>query len=99
MPTHGERPAFIRDFNGLSREQQRQFLDTLDKFVADLAAKEFGSRAKFRKGLRVKPYRGQQGVFEMTWADDGRALFEFGPSRVDGKIHVEWLRVGTHDIF
>lgn len=36
---------------------------------------------------------------EMTWADDGRALWTFGDETVAGKRHVVWLRVGTHSIF
>jgi hypothetical protein len=54
---------------------------------------------KIRPGLRVKPYRRQPGVWEMTWADDGRALFRFGESVIPGHRHVIWLRIGSHDIF
>jgi hypothetical protein len=35
-------------------------------------------------GLRVKGVQGAEGVFEMTWADDGRATFEHGSA-----VHVE----------
>jgi hypothetical protein len=35
----------------------------------------------------------------MTWADDGRATFQFGDSVVEGEPHVIWRRVGTHNIF
>jgi hypothetical protein len=63
------------------------------KFVQDL---ESGSP---RPGLRVKGYRGSSGVFEMTWAPDGRALFRYGDPVRPGHPHIIWLRVGTHDIF
>ncbi|WP_261562666.1 hypothetical protein [Frankia tisae] len=39
-------------------------------------------------------------MFELRWAKDGRALWEYGspvPSH-DGP-HVRWLRIGTHDIY
>jgi hypothetical protein len=36
----------------------------------------------FRPGLRVKGVRGAAGIFEMTWADDGRATFEYGDAIV-----------------
>jgi hypothetical protein len=38
-------------------------------------------------------------VWELTWASDGRATFEYGASVKEGHPHVRWRRVGTHDIF
>jgi hypothetical protein len=54
---------------------------------------------KFRAGLRVKAVHGAQGVFEMTWAPDGRTTFEYGEEQIRGKPHVIWRRVGSHDVF
>ena len=34
----------------------------------------------------------------MTWADDGRATFEYGEEVRAGHPHIIWRRVGTHDI-
>lgn len=56
-------------------------------------------RGRFRKGLRVKSIQGAVGLFEMTWAPDGRATFQYGPETVTGDPHVIWRRVGTHDVF
>jgi hypothetical protein len=47
----------------------------------------------------VKGVRGASGVFEMTWAPNGRATFEYGTERVDRHAHIVWRRVGTDDIF
>jgi len=47
-----------------------------------LAAKALG------KGLRVKGAQGYPGVFEMTWADNGRAAFSYGVSPVSGDTHI-----------
>ena len=59
-----------------------------------------GQQSEFRPGLRVKGYKSSDdGVMEMTWADDGRALWRFGAPVRKGVRHVQWLRVGTHDIF
>ncbi len=69
------------------------FLAAVSQFVEDL-----GVGGQFRKGLRVKGVRGAPGVFEMTWADDGRATFQYGESVIPGEPHVIWRRVGTHDI-
>ena len=52
-----------------------------------------------RPGLRVKDFRGIQGMFELTWAPDGRALFRYGDAKHAGDKHIIWQRVGTHAIF
>ncbi|CAA9558842.1 MAG: hypothetical protein AVDCRST_MAG88-1328 [uncultured Thermomicrobiales bacterium] len=49
--------------------------------------------------MRLKAVHGHPGVYEMTWANDGRATFRFGPSIRPGDPHIIWRRVGTHDIF
>jgi hypothetical protein len=53
----------------------------------------------FRPGLRVKGVTAHPGVFEMTWAPDGRATFSYGEERVRGTAHVIWRLIGTHAIF
>ena len=65
----------------------------LSEFVVDLKA------GRFRSGLRVKRVQATAGVWEMTWAPNGRATFEYGNERRAGEPHVIWRRVGTHDIF
>ena len=84
----------MRDYDDLSADEQRQFREAVAQFVEDLQAKR-----RFRKGLRVKGVRGSDGVFEMTWADDGRATFQYGNSIHEGEAHVIWRRVGSHAIF
>lgn len=63
-------------------------------FIADLSRD-----GHFRKGLRVRGVQGARNVYEMTWAPNGRATFEYGDERIEGEPHVVWRRVGTHDIF
>lgn len=79
----------------LSPERQVAFLAAVRQFVEDLGRPERG----FRNGLRVKGIQGATGIFEMTWAPDGRATFEYGDEVVPGEPHVVWRRVGTHDVF
>jgi hypothetical protein len=55
-------------------------------FVADLK-KGKGSR----KGLRVNGVQGADGVFEMTWAKDGRATFQYGPELRPKDPDIVWL--------
>ncbi len=93
MPTHEETSRFLADLRALTPEQQTAFRTSLRKFIADLRV------GRFRKGLRVKRVRGRPGIWEMTWADNGRALFRYGPSVRPGERHVIWLRIGGHEIF
>ena len=93
MPTFEQLRRFDRDFAALSDAQREAFRSAVRKFVADL---ERGQG--FRQGLRVKGVRGAPGMFELTWANDGRATFSYGESRREGEAHIVWHRVGTHDI-
>ena len=95
MPTYTRLPRFKKDYDSLSPDERAAFKDAVGEFVADLASREF------RKGLRVKGVQGSSGIFEMTWADNGRATFQYGPP-VEGhepEPHIIWRRIGTHDIF
>jgi hypothetical protein len=65
----------------------------LDCFVAGLGTQRFDQK------LRIKRVQGQRGVWELTWAPDGRATFEYGDPVRAGDPHIIWRRVGTHDIF
>lgn len=93
MPTYEWVQRFRRDFEDLGPGQQRRFLAAVAEFVEDLDAGR-----PLRPGLRVKRVQGTDGVFEMTWAPDGRATFRFGEEVRPGEPHVVWRRVGTHDV-
>ena len=93
MPTFAQTDRFRRDFAKLTAEQKAVFRAAAARFVADLPS------GRFRPGLRIKGVQSADGVFEMTWADDGRATFEYGPAVRDGETHVVWRRIGTHDVF
>jgi hypothetical protein len=94
LPTYAWLARFASDFGALSLDQQAAFLIAVTQFVEDLQR-----RRAFRKGLRVKGVKGATGIFEMTWADDGRATFEYGKPAREGEAHIVWRRIGTHDIF
>jgi hypothetical protein len=93
MPTYERTESFIKAYKSLSRADREKFGEAVKKFVRDLE-----SGGKFRKGLRVKGIRGAPGLFEMTWADDGRAVFQYGASIKGDEPHVIWHAVGTHDV-
>lgn len=93
MPTRELLPQFVRDWERLTPDQQRVFRAALVKFIDDLRA-----RSGFRAGLRVKGVQSVAGVYELTWAPDGRATFSYGRSIVGDEPHIIWRRIGTHEI-
>jgi hypothetical protein len=94
VPTFDRTPRFDRDFDKLTAEQQERFVRVvLDEFAPDVTA------GQFRPKLRVKCVQGAPGVFEMTWAKDGRATWQYGPEQRPGTPHVIWRRIGGHAIF
>lgn len=94
MPTHEEDPQFLRDFAALTFQQRARFLDALRKMLNDLKAGQ-----PIRPGLRIKGVQGHPSVFEMTYAPDGRATFSYGEELSPGEPHIQWRRVGGHEIF
>jgi hypothetical protein len=92
--TFDRSPRFKRDFDKLDDGQQALFKKTVEQFVADLKA-----GGSMSPGLRVKGVQGAEGVFEITWAPDGCATWEFGEEKIPGEPHIDWRRIGTHDIF
>ena len=93
MPTYDILESFWRDFDSLSPAEQRDFLAAVQKFLTDLR------RGKLRAGLRVKGIKGVRGIYEITWAPDGRATFQYGDPVHEGEPHIVWRRIGKHDIF
>lgn len=91
MPSHARTRQFERDWRRLHAADRDRFRSAFRKFDVDLAA------GRFRPGLRVRGVQGAPGVFEMTWAPDGRATFEYAESQGAGP-HVIWRRIGSHSV-
>ena len=98
MPTYDYSSTFIQDIRRLTDQDYARFMVALRLFIQDLQAMEAGYRTTFRRGLRVKGVKGATGVFEMTWAPDGRATFAWGNPIRKGNRHVQWRRCGGHDV-
>jgi hypothetical protein len=92
VPSYERTRRFERDWKALNEEDRDRFGSAFKRFDSDLAA------GTFRPGLRVKRVEGTDSIFEMTWAPDGRATFEYGTSEGTG-AHVIWRRIGRHDVF
>ena len=93
MPTRDVLASFWSDWSRLSAEDQRAFRDAVKKFVADLRAGQ-----GLRKGLRVKGVKGARGIYELTWAPNGRATFQYGRAVVNDEPHIIWRRIGDHRV-
>ncbi len=93
MPTYEGTPEFWSDYHRLIPAQRRQFLTAVMKLVYDLKTGDV------RSSLRIKDYRRIEGMYEMTWGPNGRALSRYGDAKRSGDTHIIWHRVGTHDIF
>ncbi len=66
---------------GVAREDR---IAVVTDFVPGLKAQQFHPR------LRVKRVQATPKVWEMTWARDGRATFEYGDEQLPGEPHVIW---------
>jgi hypothetical protein len=93
VPTYLASPAFWDLYRALSPKQRRLFRVAVTKFIEDLKRGQ-----GFRKGLRVKGIRGAPGMYEMSWASDGRAVFSYGDSIRNKEPHIVWHAIGTHDV-
>lgn len=93
MPTFERFPRFRREFQNLTVDQQRAVLHMLHLFLAGLRLGTFDSR------LRLKRVHDHPGIWEITWAPDGRATFAYGPGVLPGEPHIIWRRIGSHGIF
>ncbi len=94
MPTFERLARFDREFRRLPRELQRAFLAMLPVFIATLRE----TPPVFPAALRIHRVRGSARVWEITFAPDGRATFEYGEEIVTGEPHIIWRRVGHHDV-
>ena len=94
VPTFEKTDTFAKDHRNLDEADRKRFSIAVKQFVDDLS-----NDRNLRPGLRVKRVQGTARVWEMTWANDGRATFEYGDELLPGQPHVVWRRVGTHDIF
>ncbi len=87
MPTWSGTESFFKDLRDLTSTDHKKFEKAVSNFVLDL------KKGEFRKGLRLKGIQGAESIFEMTWAKDGRATFEYGPEVRPNVPFVETLRL------
>jgi hypothetical protein len=93
MPTYERWPGFVREYLRLTEEKRALFMEAVAKMVEDMKAGR-----PFRPELRVHQVNKVAGVWEITWAANGRATFMYGESKQEGERHIIWRRIGGHEI-
>jgi len=94
-PTYSVGARAAREYARLSREDRVRFTAARQAFVEALRS----NPAALPPPLRTKRVQGHPGIWELSWASDGRASFDYGPEQLEGEPHVRWRRIGTHSIF
>ena len=95
MPRYSRSAQFLKDWADLDPADRARFKSAVpERFVPAVE-----SRGPFRPGLRVKRVEGTPNVWEMTFAPDGRATWQYAADSTAGDPHVVWRRIGTHDVF
>jgi len=95
VPTFEKLPRFQKDWKTLEHDLQVRFRDKVKKEFVPAINEGF----PYPGGLRMKGIQGATGIWEMTWAPNGRATWQFGEEITKGDPHVIWRRIGNHEIF
>jgi hypothetical protein len=93
LATWDKTARFLSDYADLSADERDAFMSAVRDFIEDLPSR------RFRSSLRVKGVQAAPGVFEMSWADGGRATWQYGHEVIEGQPHIIWRRIGGHAIF
>ena len=93
-PTYDATTRFLREFLKLPASQRHAFLAARDEFIEALRT----SPPEFPTHLRIKRVQGTDGIWELTFAADGRTTFRYGDEVIPGQPHIVWLRIGKHAI-
>lgn len=92
-PTFEAPASFAREFARLPREQDRAFRQAVRKLIDALR-----DGRDLPHSLRIKRVQGTRDIWEMSYSGDGRATFRYGTEVKPGETHIEWLRIGGHEI-
>lgn len=92
MPYYDSLPLFDKEFSKLAPEQRRAFMAAVRKIIDSLTAGQgFPSPPLVQK---MSAYN----LYEVRWAADGRATFEYAYDAALQAHKVLWRRIGDHKI-
>lgn len=94
-PTFSVAARAAREYAKLTPAERVRFTRARVAFVEALRT----DPSALPPNLRVRRVQGHERVWELTWAVDGRATFEYGEEQLPGEPHVCWRRIGSHSIF
>lgn len=94
-PTFSVAARAAREYAKLTPQNKARFDRARAAFVEALCT----NPSTLPPNLRVKRVQGRDDIWELTWAADGRATFEYGEEQLPGEAHVRWRRIGSHSIF
>lgn len=89
-PTFSVSARAAREYAHLNGQNRTRFTVARRAFVEALRT----DPSALPPSLRVKRVQGHAGIWELTWAADGRATFEYGDEQSPGEPHVCWRRIG-----
>ncbi len=92
MPTYEVTKQFLRDYKKLNKSYVEDWKEARKRFVKSLKSKRMDPR------LRVKRVQGAPGIWEMSFAGDGRVTFQYGEEIKKGETHVVLRRIGKHKV-
>lgn len=93
-------PAFDRDYKRLDKQHQDKFRKLIPRFNDAAERAPSGQTAPWPNGMRIKPVKGAEGIWELTWSKDhpdGRATWEW--TTIDDQQAIRWRRIGDHSVF
>jgi len=92
MPYYTSLPTFDREFKKLTAEEKLAFMATVRKLIQSL------SSGQGIPGLPLIRKLSGYNLYELRWAADGRATFEYAYDSTLQANKVIWRRVGDHSV-
>ena len=91
VPKYEKETGFVAEYEKLTPQQKKQFRTAVKKIIAALDAGNFPGPPLV---IKMSGFS----LYEVRWAADGRATFEY---RYDTKLNeqiVVWRRIGDHSV-
>ncbi len=91
MPKFDKETGFLAEYAKLSSQEKKQFRAAVRKIIAALDAGKFPGPPLVQKMT-------DRDVYEVRWAANGRATFQYKYDAALGENVVIWRRIGDHRV-